>query len=193
MHILRHMAAAQAPEAGPPRACMLFSFFFFTLDPAESTSLLHSVAFFQFPTPHMFAWKCVHVASGGERRGRGLVLASRAWLGWTTLSSSSVPQPPRSFLKLAERIHRLSGGDAGTNWHVGSFMESSGLSCREDLLPVLLVFFCESLHACRDHACNVHTHRPSEHVWVCYMKNKCELLSKSCLAAIKSSDPDTQR
>lgn len=29
MHILRHMAAAQAPEAGPPRACMLFSFFFF--------------------------------------------------------------------------------------------------------------------------------------------------------------------
>lgn len=29
MHILHHMAAAQAPEAGPPRACMLFSFFFF--------------------------------------------------------------------------------------------------------------------------------------------------------------------
>lgn len=57
----------------------------------------------------MFAWKCVHVASGGERRGRGLVLASQAWLGWTTLSSSSAPQPPRSFLKLAERIHRLSG------------------------------------------------------------------------------------
>lgn len=54
-------------------------------------------------------------------------------------------------------------------------------------------FFCESLHACRDHACNVHTHRPSEHVWVCFMKNKCQLLSKSCLAAIKSSDPDTQR
>lgn len=48
---------------------------------------------------------------GGERRGRGLVLASQAWLGWTTLSSSSAPQPPRSFLKLAERIHRLSGGE----------------------------------------------------------------------------------
>lgn len=84
----------------------------------------------------MFAWKCVHVASGGERRGRGL--ASQAWLGWTTLSSSSAPQPPRSFLKLAERIHRLSGGtQAPTNMSAVSW---NHLDYR--VVKICCLFFC---------------------------------------------------
>lgn len=161
MHSLHHVAATLMLEAGPPCAWVLFSPYIFTLDPALSTSLLHSVPFLLLLRHICFPEKCAKHAALGDGGGfkprprfPSLALLNR---------TQQLQHSPASWQlsKISRKDPQPLQGEAGTNWHVWSFMESSGPSCflsrkvRFLASDVCKLFPArtEPLCAWRDHAC----------------------------------------
>lgn len=109
MHILHHVAATLTLEARPPCAWMgFFSTFSLWILLSPPLSIIPSLSFHSYKTYCMFSRKvCTQLQGMGDGV---IVLSSLPKLGLVKLNSAApaFPSCPRSFLKLAERIHSLS-------------------------------------------------------------------------------------